>query len=107
MLSESIKSQISFVADFIGNDCEDWVKIKTEILKNVRNETRKLFSKRHKSSKKQVLNDFDREVIAYWSTLTGCVPSIPPEKVHDPEMVFNQKGWGLQELNKRRAKKTS
>lgn len=102
MLTDYMKYRIQFVADYVGNECCDWVRIKREILNSLENEERHLFSKRHNSSKKQIINSFDQEVIHYWKTLTGQDLVVDDEMLHDPSTVFKKKGWGIQEYNRKR-----
>jgi hypothetical protein len=97
-----MKSRIQFVADYVGNDCCDWVRIKREILNSLENDERHLFSKRHNSSKKQVINTYDQEVIYYWKSITGQDLVVVNDMLHDPNHLFKKKGWGIQEYNKRR-----
>lgn len=104
MLSPYLKEQIAFVADYVGNESTDWVRIKTELLRLIKNNERDLFSRRHMTSQKQMPNSFDQEVIDYWKTLTGNNLYIPEDRLHGPLDVFNPKGWGIQKYNKSRAK---
>ena len=50
----------------------DWVVVKDEILTELDNETRKLFSRRDERTKEIVaLNQMELEIVALWKELTG------------------------------------
>jgi len=48
-----------------------WVVIKKELLKNLHPSDRKLFSTRDPITKRQNMNDFERDVIKIWEEMTG------------------------------------
>ena len=50
----------------------DWLIVKKELVKQLPSDLRSMFSKRHPISKKQMTNDFEREVAARWSELTNA-----------------------------------
>lgn len=93
------------MADYVGQNCDDWVIVKKELLRAVDNNTRDLFSIRNPNSKKHLLNDFEKEVMEYWKTLTNVELSLSDTKLHDVEYVYNTKGWGLQKFNKERTER--
>jgi hypothetical protein len=61
--------QIHEVSSYVGK-CDDWMVVKKEIMKNIPSDMRKLFSRRDPITKDQTPNDFDREVIEYYYSLT-------------------------------------
>ena len=65
-----IFGELKFVSSFAG-DCDDWVTIKKEIMKNISPKLRKNFSTRDPKTKNQHLNDFEKELINYYKELTG------------------------------------
>jgi hypothetical protein len=62
-IPDNLKEQISYVADYIGQETDDWILIKRQLIISFPNDGRKLFSRRHSSTKKQVINDFDKLVM--------------------------------------------
>jgi hypothetical protein len=105
MLSKHLREKIEWTILYVGNECDDWVRIKTEILNNLVNEERKKFSRRHQNSWKQIVNDFDREVMDYWYKRTGVRLVIPKEKLHDESIIYKPRNWGLMLFNQRRAER--
>lgn len=93
------------MADYVGQECDDWITVKKELLRVVDNHSRDHFSIRNPNSKKHLLNDFEKEVIGYWKTLTDRELSVPATKLHDTDYVYNAKGWGLQKFNKERTER--
>jgi len=65
-----ILSQIAEVAGYAG-DCDDWVKIKKEIMKGIPSKLRKNFSTRDPITKEQVPNNFDMLVIEKYENISG------------------------------------
>lgn len=98
MLSKDIKDRIEYVAGYVQGNLTDWFLVKKEIIVHAfPGQLRKTvgFSKRHRNTKKMLLNEFDLEVIRYWELLTGIKLEIDPEKLHDPNWVHRRKGWAL------------
>lgn len=94
---------IDYLFDYIGDET-DWLKIKIELVNLCPPKVKKLFSRRHYSTKKHIINDFDRKVIEYIQTTTGRVLFIDQTRMHDPNWIHKPKGWALQELNSKRKK---
>ena len=96
-LSDILKEKIEYVASYVQSSCIDWFKIKQEIIRSLPGYMRKKtgFSKRHKNTKKMIINDFDREVIKYWEEITGLRLFIDESKLHNPEWIHRPKGWAL------------
>lgn len=103
MLSEQIKQKIDEVVTYVGNTTTDWLRVKREILNILPAKDRSLFSKRHFSTKKQVPNDFDREVMDYWKERTGITLFFDPSHLHDEtSWIYKPRGHGLQGFNQKR-----
>jgi hypothetical protein len=64
-----IFEETKFVSTFT-KDCDDWVTIKKEIMKGLPSRLRKNFSTRNPKTKEQWLNNFEKELINYYYTLT-------------------------------------
>ena len=59
-------------------DETDWMTFKKEVLKNLRPETRRLFSTRDPKTKGQSLNDFELKLIEHWFQRTGVTLVLAP-----------------------------
>lgn len=102
LIDDEILEKITYVSKYIGNSTNNWVRVKREILLNLRPSHRKLFSKRHKTSKKHFLNDFEAQVIKFWQVLTGIVLVLEESQTHRAEDERPPRHWGLALYNKKR-----
>jgi hypothetical protein len=66
MIPEHLKELIDYVIDYVGDVSDDWFTIKKELVNNFPPRERSRFSRRHFSTKKHILNEFDYAVIDYW-----------------------------------------
>ena len=105
MLPSQITNLIDYVIYYVGDTTSDWFLIKKELINVFPPVLRKNFSKRHHSTKKHILNSFDKEVITYWENTTGNTIWVNPEKLHPENWQPKPKGWGLQEYNEKRRTK--
>ena len=96
-LPDYVKERVEYVASYVQGNVTDWFILKRIILQAIPGQHRKSIglSKRHRSTKKMILNDMDREVIAYWELITGVTLWIDPSRLHDPTWVSRPKGWAL------------
>ena len=76
-IPDKIAAQVIEISQYAG-DCEDWVKIKKEILKSIPSSLRSLFSRRDPITKEQRPNNFDKLVIEYYKEITGIELKIIP-----------------------------
>ena len=106
MISEEQKRLIDYAISYIGDSTDDWFRIKMEIINRFPPKDRKLFSRRHYSSKKHILNSFDKEIIRYWEKKAGVVLWIDPDKLHPVNWNPRPRGWGLKEFNEKRKRQT-
>jgi hypothetical protein len=104
MLSEKQKKLIYDVIHIVGESSNDWFEIKNQIIFIMPPNERKNFSRRHYSTKKHILNDFDRAVINFWEKETGVKLFIDPEKLHPDDWGRKPRGWALAEINETRKK---
>ena len=104
-IPEHLLESIDYVIDYVGNSSIDWFKIKLEIINRFPPKERSRFSRRHHSTKKHILNEFDKKVIKYWQHKTGNVLWIDPNKLHPADWVRRPHGWGLFSINEERRKK--
>lgn len=104
-IPDKLKEHINNVADYIGQETNDWLVIKRQLIYSFPNEGRKMFSVRHPCTKKQIINEFDKIVMLYWEEITGIQPVIEPSKIHSDDWVYKKKGWALDIYNKSRSKK--
>ena len=67
---KKIKESFEFVSTYAG-DCDDWVTIKKQVLLNLSPALRKKFSTRDPKTKEQWLNNFEKDMISYYKSITG------------------------------------
>jgi len=67
---EVILGVLNEVSGYVG-DCDDWVTIKKQTMLNLPSPLRKNFSTRDPKTKEQWLNNFEKELISYYSSVTG------------------------------------
>jgi hypothetical protein len=104
MLSDKIKNIIKDTIEFVNSRTNDWFIIKTLIVNQTPPKERSNFSRRHYSTKKHIINSFDREVITYWKEQTGVSLWIDPNKLHPEDWTRHRRGWGLKKYNAERQK---
>jgi hypothetical protein len=104
-LPERIKNRVIFVSEYIGTSTNDWLIIKKRILFSLNKNDRRLFSKRHRYTKKQIINEFDKLVMDFWQSLTNVKLYISPNKIHDTNWKHDKPhGWALRVFNEQRRK---
>lgn len=101
-IPEYLKERINYVARYVGDSTTDWLVVKKQLFLNFPNKGRKLFSKRHACTKKQIPNKFDKLVMNYWKELTGVDLVLHESKLHDKNWTHKKKGWALQVFNEKR-----
>lgn len=94
-----IFSLVNYVLLYAQN-ATDWLLIKKELLLLCKPKHRSMFSRRHYSTKKHMLNDFEKEIIDYWKEKTGIELTIEPNMIHDINWIRKGHGWGLMKYNK-------
>jgi hypothetical protein len=96
-LTEFMKERVEYVASYVQGSVTDWFILKCIILQGIPGQHRKSLglSKRHRSTKKMIMNSIDHEVIAYWELITGVKLRIDPARLHDSNWVSRPKGWAL------------
>lgn len=104
MITKLEKDLIDYVFDFVNNETDDWFVIKTQIIQNFPPKSRKKFAKRHYSTKKRMINDFDLEVISYWEKKSGFRLVINEELLHPNDWKRKPSGWALKAINEQRKK---
>lgn len=93
---------INYAISFIGSETNDWFMIKRELVNLFPPSKRSRFSRRHFSTKKHILNSFDKSVINYWEKQNEIVLWVDPGKLHPEDWVQKPHGWALRELNEQR-----
>ena len=96
-LSNIVKEKIEYVASYVQGSLTDWYLIKKEIMRQVPGHLRPYvgFTKRHRNTKKMIMNDVEKEAMELWELLTGIKPVIDPNRTHDPNWIPRPKGWAL------------
>jgi hypothetical protein len=103
-LSDYMKEKLKLLSTLMTNQ-NDWFEIKNAIFYMISNEERKKFSKRHKSTKKLFISDYDLLVIKYIESLTGKTLYINEERLHrSDEWTHKSHGWAVREANEKRWK---
>lgn len=97
-----LTARIDEVIGYVGDTTTDYLLVKRQLINTFPTSSRSLFSARHHSTKKHILNDFDRAVMGYWLEQTGRQLEIEPGKLHNPEWEQKKKGWALKLLNEER-----
>jgi hypothetical protein len=96
-----ILDKLRYVARYVGEE-SDWIRVKKELLSVLAPKNRSLFSRRHKTSKKHFLNDFEKELIKTWKDMTGVELKIEESRLHKPSDERPPRYWALMQLNKHR-----
>jgi len=102
LIPDFLMKRIDYVILYVDGTSDDWFRIKMEIINQFPPKERSRFSRRQESTKKHILNSFDREVINYWETKTSSKLWIDPDKLHPKDWVHNPSGWGLIKINEER-----
>src|SRR5574338_1501878 len=72
MIPKSVELATRLAALWVKDYTDDWVTVKEEILTELTNEDRQLFSRRDPKSKEILaLNDMELELVVLWKQLTG------------------------------------
>ena len=101
-IPEHLQERIDYVIAYVDGSSNDWFRIKMEIINQFPPKERSRFSRRHYSSRKHILNSFDRAVINYWETKTSSTLWLNPEKLHPDDWTHRPHGWKLNEINEER-----
>jgi len=104
-IPEILIEKIDYVASYVGNTSNDWFRIKKELINCFPIQYRNLFSRRHKTSKKFFINDFDKTIINYLETKLNTKLFIDENKLHKPEDERPPRYWGLMKYNKERTER--
>lgn len=107
MLTDLHKKIIQDAIHIVGDTTKDWFAIKLQIIYLFPAKERKNFSRRHYSSKKHTINDFDKQVMDFWEKESGIKLEIDESKLHPKDWNPNKKGWGLKKYNDLRKNKTT
>ena len=102
-----LKELIDYVIEYVDGNSNDWLVIRAEIIRLFPPKDRSLFHRRHFSTKKPIMNEFDEEVIRYWEQKTGTRLFINENKLHSDSWIQKPKGWGLQAYNEQRRKSST
>jgi len=98
-IPDKVWDAINYVLQYASKS-EDWLAVKKEILWILPNRYRKYFGRRHQTTRKNTLNDFDQLVIDYWHSETGKMLKIADNQRHDPEWVSWGRGHATREAKR-------
>lgn len=101
-IPERVKRRIEEVAAYVQDTTSDWKLVKIELVKSMPREERRRFSKRHPSSRKMLMNDFEREIIRLWKEITDVELKLNPEEAHPKDWTYKPLGWALRIINEER-----
>lgn len=99
---KDICNKIYFVSRYVGSETVDWFTVKKEIFLAFNPKQRSLLSRRHKTSKKFFINDFEMKIIKFWEEITGIKLKINTLLLHSQNDERPPRHWALMELNKKR-----
>lgn len=102
VLPQTLQERIRYVAAYVADSTDDWLRVKVEIMKAFPPKERKRFSRRHHSTKKHTLNDFDLLVMKFWENEVGVELILSEENKHPEDWNPKPPGWGLVEINEQR-----
>lgn len=106
-LEKDICDKIHFVSRYVGTETEDWFAVKKEIFLTLNPKQRGLLSRRHKTSKKFYVNEFEMEIMKFWEGITGIKLKIDATLLHKASDERPGRYWALMELNKQRQLKAN
>ncbi len=93
---KAIFNAVDYVMSYVGDSTSDWLMVKKQVVFSVNNNLKRLFSRRHYSTKKHTLNDLEKRIISYWRDRTGVTLILDPLKTHDPLWTnHGGRGWAL------------
>ena len=67
----NVAQAVRFASFWVRGLTDDWVIVKEEILNELANADRSLFSKRDPRTKSSVLNPMEEAIVEMWRSLTG------------------------------------
>jgi hypothetical protein len=73
--------RLEYVLSYVGS-CNEWTRIRKEIIKSFKPSDRKLFQRRHETTRKVQLNSFDRALMRWWEGQTGVTLWVDQTKLH-------------------------
>lgn len=100
-IPDYILQRLEYVSKYLKGLTNDWLDVKKQLLSLTHCSYRQLFSRRHKTTKKHVLNDLEKAIIVEWKKITGDDLYLSPEKTHDPNWVQKGPGWFLKERRRK------
>jgi len=80
-IDEQIIREINNYFSYFKNE-SSWLKLKKYILKSVNSDLRKKFSKRHHNTKKQILNQFEKDIIEYCKINFNVILELKEDEKH-------------------------
>lgn len=102
LLTEDMKHRIDSVIEYIGTSTDNWLTVKYKLIRAFSYHQNGLFSCVNVHTRKQELNDFDKEVIEYWREKTGISLGLRPDQIHDPNYVYVPRVFAFAAHNERR-----
>ena len=94
--------KLKYLHKYVGNETNDWFRIKRELLNLLPYQYRAFFSKRHYVSHKFFINDLEKDLIKTWKEIAGFDLQIDDSRLHKLSDERMPKYWGLMQLNKKR-----
>lgn len=102
-IPDHIKDKINEIIEIVDGETNDWIIIRRQIINAIYPfKDRSYFSRRHYSTKKIIINDFEKKVINYWEQQTGQKVHIDESKLHPSDWVRRPHGWALMKKYGRR-----
>lgn len=104
-IPEHLTKIIDYAISYIGDETDNWFRIKKELVNLFPPSERSRFSRRHYSTKKHIISLFDKLVITYWEEKVNIKLWVDPEKLHPEDWIRRPRGWGLKRFNEKQAKR--
>ena len=104
IIPKEVKDLIDYVAEYVSDETNEWFVVKPQLVNIFPPRLRSLFTRRHYSTKKHSVNDFEYLVMEYWKLKTGNRLLIDKTRLHDDNWKPRPKGWGLKKFNEDRRK---
>ena len=107
LLTEELREVVDYVFDYTLEHSSDYLRIRKEIIYCLKPKLRSKFQRRHKSTRKVVLNDFDQEIIDYAEQTRDVDLFIDESKLHPKDWVYTPYGENAKRYYEQRRKEKS
>lgn len=103
-MPSKIKETVDYVLDYTLEHSTDYLRIRKEIIYILPPKERSAFTRRHKSTRKVVLNDLDKEIMDYTEQTRNVRLFIDESKVHPSDWVYSPYGTNIKKYYEQKRK---